>query len=64
MKSNPENRFKLESVVGAMNSLLADLGPDPGPNLEAIVGRACELLKCECVVYGSLEEGSGAMQIR
>jgi len=64
MKSNPENRFKLESVVGAMNSLLADLGPDPGPNLEAIVGRACELLKCECVVYGSLEEGSWAMQIR
>jgi DNA-binding CsgD family transcriptional regulator len=64
MMPNPESRFKLESVVGAMNSLLAELGPDPGRNLEAIVGRACELLKCECVVYGCLEEGSGAVLIR
>jgi len=64
MMSNPENRFKLESAVAAMKSLLADLGPDPGPNLEAIVGRACELLKCECALFGCLEEGSGAVQIR
>ena len=62
--SNPESRLKLESVVDAMNSLLAELGPDPGRNLEAIVSRACELLKCECVVYGCLEEGSGAVLIR
>lgn len=62
--SNTESRFKLESVVAAMNSLLAELGPDPGRNLEAIVGRACELLKCECAVFGCLEEGSGAVQIR
>jgi DNA-binding CsgD family transcriptional regulator len=64
MMANRESRLKLESVVAAINSLLAELGPDPGQNLEVIVGRACELLGCECAVFGCLDEHSGAVQIR
>ena len=64
MENSRKNRFRLESLVAAINSLMAALGGDPQKNAKAVLRRTCELLKCECAVYACIESDSGHVGIR
>jgi DNA-binding CsgD family transcriptional regulator/GAF domain-containing protein len=45
-------------------SLLTELGPHPGQNIETIVCRTSELLKCDSTAYVCIETASGDLHFR
>ena len=53
-----------ESLASATRSLLTELGPDPKQNINIIVCRASELLKCDSAGFGYIETATGDLRFR
>lgn len=54
----------IEALALTTRSLLAELGPNPKKNINIIVCKTSELLKCDSAAYGCIESATGDLHFR